>query len=83
MLRLPRLDSGRNQASMFPAREHYRCLRNKCPSSPYEFIGLGAMDFTKTNKFKLVGDIHGLKPYKFIGFRWAFISQTPVLRNIG
>ncbi len=24
------------------------------------------------------GDIHGLKPYEFIGFRAAIISHTPV-----
>ncbi len=57
----------------------YRCLRNKRPSEPYEFIGFGAMDVTKPDTFVWFGDIHGLKPYKSIRFRWAFISQTPVV----
>jgi hypothetical protein len=46
---------------------------------PYEFIGFGAMDVTKPSKFTWFGDLHGLKAYKFIGLRWAFISQTPVV----
>ncbi len=29
------------------------------------------MDVTKPYKFIWFGDIHGPKPYKFIGFRWA------------
>ncbi len=33
---------------------------------------------TKPYKVIWFGDIHGPKPYKFVGFRWAFISQTPV-----
>ncbi len=37
------------------------------------------MDVTKFYKLIGFGDIHGPKPYKFIGFGWAFISQTPVL----
>ncbi len=36
------------------------------------------MDVTNQYNFTWFGDIHGPKPYKFIGFRWAFISQTPV-----
>ncbi len=56
-----------------------RCLRNKRPSKPYDFIGLGAMDVTKLYKFKGFGDIHGPKPYKFIGFLCVFISQTPAV----
>ncbi len=64
-------------------RKHYRCLRNKGPSKPYEFIGLGAMDATKPYKFIWLGDIHDPKPYKFIGFRWPFISQTPVHAKAG
>ncbi len=60
------------------AELQYRCLRNKRPSKPYEFIGLGAMDVTKPYRFILFGDIHGPKPYKFVGLRWAMISQTPV-----
>jgi hypothetical protein len=36
------------------------------------------MDVTKTYEFIWFGDIHGPKPYKFIGLRWAFVSQTPV-----
>ena len=39
------------------------------------------MDVTKPYEFIWFGDIHGPKPYKFIGFRWAFISQTPVVRK--
>ena len=35
-----------------PAMQHpapkYRCLRDKRPSQPYEFIGFGAMDVTKS-----------------------------------
>ncbi len=57
----------------------YRCLRNKRPSKPYEFIGFGAMDVTKLYKFIWFGDSHGPKAYTFIGFGWAFISQTPVV----
>ncbi len=57
----------------------YRCLRNKRPSKPYDFIGFGAMDVTKPYEFIWFGDIPGSKPYGFIGFRWAFISQTPVM----
>ena len=37
------------------------------------------MDLTKPYKSIWFGDIHGPKPYKFIGFRWAFTSQTPVM----
>ncbi len=59
-----------------------RCLRNKRPSEPYAFIGLGAMEVTKPYKFIWLGDIHGSKSYKFIGCRWAFISQTSVLYNL-
>ncbi len=36
------------------------------------------MDVTNPYEFRWCGDIHGAKPYKIIGFRWAFISQTPV-----
>jgi hypothetical protein len=37
------------------------------------------MDVTKPSKFRWFGDIHGPKPYEFIGSRWALISQTPVV----
>ncbi len=62
--------------------QEHRCLRNKRPSNPYAFIGFGAMDVTK---FVCFGDLHNPKPYRFIGSRWAFISQTPVVlpRNRG
>ncbi len=30
------------------------------------------MDVTKPSEFKRFGDIHGPKPYEFIGFRWAY-----------
>ncbi len=53
--------------------------RNKGPSKPYEFIGSGATAVTKPYKFIWFGAIHGPKPYEFMGFRWAFISQTPVM----
>ncbi len=33
-------------------RKRYRCMRNKHPSKPYEFIGFGAMDVTESYKFK-------------------------------
>ena len=36
------------------------------------------MDVTKPYNVIWFCDIHGPKPYKFIGFGWAFISQTPV-----
>ncbi len=49
------------------------------PSQTYEFIGFWAMDVTKPHKFIRFGSIHGPKPYNFIKFRWAFISQTPVV----
>ncbi len=39
------------------------------------------MDLTKPYKFISFGDIHGPKPYQFMGVRWAFISQTPVLNE--
>ncbi len=41
--------------------------------------GFGAMDVTKPHEFTWFGDTHGPKPYKCIGLRWAFISQTPVV----
>ncbi len=44
------------------------------------FIGFGAMHVTKPYKFIWFGDIHGPKPYEFLGFRWARISQTPVVK---
>ena len=47
------------------------------------FIGFGAMDVTKPHKFIHFGDIHGPELYKFIGFRWVFISQTPVVLRPG
>ncbi len=28
------------------------------------------------------GAINGAKPHKFIGFRWALLSQTPVVRKL-
>ena len=37
------------------------------------------MDVTKPYEIKGFGSVHGPKPYKFIGCRWAFISQTPVV----
>jgi hypothetical protein len=40
------------------------------------------MDVTKPYKFIWFGDVHGPNPYKFIGFRWAFISQTPLSRRL-
>ncbi len=63
-----------------PLRDH-RCLRNKRPSKPFEFIRFGAMDVSKPNDFIGFGDIHGPKPYESIRFRWAFISQTPVVQD--
>jgi hypothetical protein len=66
----------------FPARKHCRCLRNTRSSKPFEFMGLGAIDVTKPYKSIWFGDRHGPKPYEFIGFRWALISQTPVSRDI-
>ncbi len=46
-------------------------------------MGFGAMDASKPYKIIWFGDIHGPKTYKFIGFRCAFISQTPLVGNIG
>ncbi len=57
---------------------NYRCLQNKRPSKPYGFQGSGVMDVTKPYKFIWFGDILCPKAYRSIGFRWAFISQTPV-----
>ncbi len=71
---------GRGSPSL--TRLSYRCLRNRRPSKPYEFIGVGEIDVTKLYKFIGFGDIHGPKPYKFIGLRWAFISQTPVSHSL-
>ncbi len=36
------------------------------------------MDVTKSFEFIWFGDVHGPTPYKFTGFRRAFISQTPL-----
>ncbi len=36
------------------------------------------MNVTKPYHFLWFGDIHGPKPYEFMKFRWALISQTPV-----
>ncbi len=36
------------------------------------------MHVTKPSELLWLGDLNGPKPYKFIGFRWAFMSQTPV-----
>ncbi len=36
------------------------------------------MDATKPYEFIWYGDVHGPIPYKFIGLRWALLSQTPV-----
>ncbi len=36
------------------SRLSYRCLRNERPSKPYEFIGFGAIDVTKTYKSYMV-----------------------------
>ncbi len=38
-------------------------------------IRVGAIDATKPYKCRC-GDIHNLKTFTFIGFQWAFISQT-------
>ncbi len=40
------------------------------------------MDVSKPYKFIWFGDARGPKPHKFKGFRWAFISKTPVMFNI-
>ncbi len=40
-------------------RRQYRCLRNKRPSQPYEFIGIGAMDVTKPYKYIYIYDLFG------------------------
>ncbi len=44
----------------------YRCLRDRRPSQPYEFIGFGAKDVTKPYTFIWFGDIHGPKSYEFM-----------------
>ncbi len=36
------------------------------------------MNATKPYKIIRLGDIHGPRPYEFIGFRATIISQTPV-----
>ncbi len=59
--------------------EHQGSSLINAPSTPYEFLGSGAMDVTNSWKFLCFGDIHGPKPYKFTRLRWALISQTPVL----
>ncbi len=50
-------------------------------SSPkhMEFVGLGAMDVTKSHKFKWFGDIYGPMPYKFIGSSAMTLSHASVL----
>jgi hypothetical protein len=34
------------------------------------------------NRPKFKHDIHSTKPYTFIEFRWAFISQIPLARDL-
>ncbi len=41
--------------------------------------GFCAMDVTKPFGFMGFGGIHGPKPNKLKEFRWAFVSQTPVV----
>jgi hypothetical protein len=50
---------------------------------PMNLEGSGEVDIPKPYAFIGFGSIHGPWPYTFVRFRWAFISQTPVLRNIG
>ena len=35
--------------------------------------------YGRSGTYPWFGDIHGPNPYEFIGSRWAFISQTPVV----
>ncbi len=49
------------------------------PSEPYKFIRFGTINVTKPYESICFADIHGPTPYKVIGVRWAFISQTPVV----
>ncbi len=54
------------------------CVRNYRRTRPYEFIGLGTMDVTKTYNFMGFGDTHGPKPYELAGSRAPNMSHTPV-----
>ncbi len=57
---------------------HYRCLHNKRPSKPHEFMGFGTMDVTKPYKCIGFGDINDPKSYKFIGSRATILSHSAV-----
>ncbi len=48
-------------------------------TKPNKFIWFGDIHGPKPYEFIWFGDIHGPKPYTFIGFRWALISQTPIM----
>ncbi len=37
------------------------------------------MDVTKPNEYLWFGDIHGLKPYEFMGPPTTMMSRTPVI----
>ena len=60
-----------------------RCLRSKRPSVPYEFIGLGALDFAKPNECLGFGELVtplAPNPPIVMKFRWVFIVQAPAPR---
>jgi hypothetical protein len=62
---------GRLLVKLDPSKmAHSYCRRQK--------MKVGAMDVTPY-KFIWCGDIYGLKPYRCIGSRWAFIPQTLVV----
>jgi hypothetical protein len=52
---------------------HYRLCEINAHRDPMNFIG-----FSNAIQIIWFGDIHSPRPYKFIGLRWALISQTPV-----
>ncbi len=45
----------------------YRCVRNNRRAKPYEIMGLGSMEFTKSYKFIWFGDVQGPNPVKSEG----------------
>ena len=64
-------------------RKHYRCLRNKRPSKPYEFISFGAMDVTKPYEFIGFGAMDVTKPYTCIKFGARDVTKPYKFRRFG
>ncbi len=59
----------------------HRCARNGRRARPCKFIGSDPMEVPQLCKSIWCGDIHGHKPYKFIGPRATIIAHTSVVRD--